>query len=249
MLTAPNTGKRGEKRIEGGDELDARQGVDSSAHLKLEEDTVLTAGTASRRGTRLSSIPIREHFESPRGLGEPPIVDDQGPERAGRGRFSSSSASMRDDVSRSRISARCARGAPLTRDRPRTRAPFRRAPSAQHHGAMRSDVDGPRFVAALQHRLDRRGERFRSDGAGEPLNPCEADAALSCRERLGPEHEEGPLFGLTVVHDALPRLRVPREDVDVSQSPRLLDPRAVQCPVAPAGRDIEPWRSCLGLGY
>ena len=110
---------------------------------------------------------------------------------------------------------------------------------------MRSDVDGPRFVAALQHRLDRRGERFRSDGAGEPLNPCEADAALSCRERLGPEHEERPLFGLTVVHDALPRLRVPREDVDVSQSPRLLDPRAVQCPVAPAGRDIEPWRSCL----
>ena len=56
MLMAPNTGKRGEKRIEGGDELDARQGVDSSAHLKLEEDTVLTAGTASRRGTRLSSI-------------------------------------------------------------------------------------------------------------------------------------------------------------------------------------------------
>ena len=55
MLMAPNTGKRGEKRIEGGDELDARQGVDSSAHLKLEEDTVLTAGTASRRGTRLSS--------------------------------------------------------------------------------------------------------------------------------------------------------------------------------------------------
>ena len=38
MLMAPNTGKRGEKRIEGGDELDARQGVDSSAHLKLEED-------------------------------------------------------------------------------------------------------------------------------------------------------------------------------------------------------------------
>ena len=145
-----------------------------------------------------------------------------------------------------RISARCARAAPLTRDRPRTRAPFRRAPSAQHHGAMRSDVDGPRFVAALQHLLDCRGERFRSDCAGEPLNPCEADAALSCRERLGPEHAEGPLFGLTVVHDALPRLRVPCENVEVSQSPRwLLDPRAVQCPVAPAGRDIEPWRSCL----
>ena len=57
MLMAPNTGKRREKRIEGGDELDARQGVDSSAHLKLEEDTVLTAGTASRRGTRLSCVP------------------------------------------------------------------------------------------------------------------------------------------------------------------------------------------------
>ena len=58
MLMAPNTGKRGEKRIEGGDELDARQGVDSSAHLKLEEDTVLTAGSASRRGTRLSSMGV-----------------------------------------------------------------------------------------------------------------------------------------------------------------------------------------------
>ena len=62
MLMAPNTGKRGEKRIEGGDELDARQGVDSSAHLKLEEDTVLTAGTASRRGTRLSSIHDLSHL-------------------------------------------------------------------------------------------------------------------------------------------------------------------------------------------
>ena len=58
MLMAPNTGKRREKRVEGGDELDARQGVDSSAHLKLEEDTVLTAGTASRRGTRLSSMSV-----------------------------------------------------------------------------------------------------------------------------------------------------------------------------------------------
>ena len=42
----------------GGDELDARPGVDSSAHLKLEKDTVLTAGTASRRGTRLSSMRV-----------------------------------------------------------------------------------------------------------------------------------------------------------------------------------------------
>ena len=56
---APNTGKRREKRVEGGDELDARPGVGSSAHLKLERNTVLTAGTASRCGTRLSSIPIR----------------------------------------------------------------------------------------------------------------------------------------------------------------------------------------------
>ena len=65
MLMAPNTGKRGEKRIEGGDELDARQGVDSSAHLKLEEDTVLTAGSASRRGTRLSSIHVLTHPPRP----------------------------------------------------------------------------------------------------------------------------------------------------------------------------------------
>ena len=68
MLMAPNTGKRREKRIEGGDELDARQGVDSSAHLKLEEDTVLTAGTASRRGTRLSSIHDLSHAPGPRDL-------------------------------------------------------------------------------------------------------------------------------------------------------------------------------------
>ena len=49
MLMAPNTAKRGEKRIEGGDEINARQGVDSSAHLKLEEDTVLTAGRVAAR--------------------------------------------------------------------------------------------------------------------------------------------------------------------------------------------------------
>ena len=57
MLMAPNTGKRGEKRIEGGDELDARQGVDSSALRELQKNTVLAAGTASRRGTRLSCVP------------------------------------------------------------------------------------------------------------------------------------------------------------------------------------------------
>ena len=38
-------------------EIDARQGAGSSAHLKLEKNTVLTAGTASRRGTRLSCVP------------------------------------------------------------------------------------------------------------------------------------------------------------------------------------------------
>ena len=49
--------KRREKRAEGGDELDARQGTGSSAHLKLEKNAVLTAGTTSRRGTRLSCVP------------------------------------------------------------------------------------------------------------------------------------------------------------------------------------------------
>ena len=57
MLMAPNTGKRGEKRVEGGNELDARPSTGSSAHLKLEKNTVLTAGAASRRGTRLSCVP------------------------------------------------------------------------------------------------------------------------------------------------------------------------------------------------
>ena len=56
---APNTGKRWEKGIEGGggDELEARQNADSSTHRELEKNTVLTAGTASRRGTRLSCVP------------------------------------------------------------------------------------------------------------------------------------------------------------------------------------------------
>ena len=76
MLMAPNTGKRGEKRIEGGDELDARQGVDSSAHLKLEEDTVLTASTASRRGTRLSSIRSPSRFPTARDPAEASIIGD-----------------------------------------------------------------------------------------------------------------------------------------------------------------------------
>ena len=55
---APNTGKRWEKRVDGGDERDARQGAGSSAHRELEKNTELTAGTVSRRGTRLSSIHI-----------------------------------------------------------------------------------------------------------------------------------------------------------------------------------------------
>ena len=41
--------------------LEVRQGVGSSAHLKLEKNTVLMAGTASRRGTRLSSMDILEY--------------------------------------------------------------------------------------------------------------------------------------------------------------------------------------------
>ena len=107
---------------------------------------------------------------------------------------------------------------PVTRDRRRARAPFRRAPFAQHHGAMRSDVDGPSFVAALQHLLHRRGERFRSDGAGEPLNPCEADAALSCRDRLGPEHEERPLPGCAPLR-ALRGVRIVAADAAVRPPP------------------------------
>ena len=33
------------------------QGADSTAHLEREKNTVLTAGTTSRRGTRLSCVP------------------------------------------------------------------------------------------------------------------------------------------------------------------------------------------------
>ena len=44
-------------RGRGGDELEARQNADSSTHRELEKNTVLTAGTASRRGTRLSCVP------------------------------------------------------------------------------------------------------------------------------------------------------------------------------------------------
>ena len=59
VLMAPDTGKRREKRNEGGvDALETRQGVGSSAHLKVEKNTVPTASAASRRGTWLSSIAL-----------------------------------------------------------------------------------------------------------------------------------------------------------------------------------------------
>ena len=57
MLTTPDIAKRQEKRIEEGDELATRQRAGASVHLELEGNTVLTAGTASRRGTRLSCVP------------------------------------------------------------------------------------------------------------------------------------------------------------------------------------------------
>ena len=57
MLTTPDIAKRQEKRIEEGDELATRQRAGASVHLELGENTLLTAGTASRRGTRLSCVP------------------------------------------------------------------------------------------------------------------------------------------------------------------------------------------------
>ena len=50
MLTTPDIAKRQEKRIEEGDELATRQRAGASVHLELGENTLLTAGTASRRG-------------------------------------------------------------------------------------------------------------------------------------------------------------------------------------------------------
>ena len=58
MLMTPGIAKRQEKKIEGGDELEARQSAGASAHLELEKTTRLTAGAAFRRGTRLSSIRV-----------------------------------------------------------------------------------------------------------------------------------------------------------------------------------------------
>ena len=58
MLMTPGIAKRREKRIEGGDELEARQSAGASARLELEKATRLTTGRASRRGTRLSSIRV-----------------------------------------------------------------------------------------------------------------------------------------------------------------------------------------------
>ena len=56
MRPAPVIVNRREKRIEGLDEPDCRHGAGSSTHPVLEKKTFLTAGTASRRGTRLSSF-------------------------------------------------------------------------------------------------------------------------------------------------------------------------------------------------
>ena len=56
---APNTGKPREKGIGGADELQARQCAGSSAQVESGQNAVLTVGTASRRGTRLSSIANR----------------------------------------------------------------------------------------------------------------------------------------------------------------------------------------------
>ena len=86
VLTTPNTGKRGEKRAEGGNELDTRQGVGSSAHLKLDKGTVLTAGMASRRGTRLSSIYVALHSGTAQGLGLVVIAGERASEGTGAGR-------------------------------------------------------------------------------------------------------------------------------------------------------------------
>ena len=74
--------KRWENGVDGGDELEARQGARSSAHRKLEKNTELTTGTESRRGTRLSSIPIVEHFRTPRGPAAAAVADDTGPDAA-----------------------------------------------------------------------------------------------------------------------------------------------------------------------
>ena len=53
MLTTPDIAKRWEKRIEGGDDHAAQQSAGSSDHLESGKRNLLTAGTASRRGTRL----------------------------------------------------------------------------------------------------------------------------------------------------------------------------------------------------
>ena len=67
MLTTPDIAKRQEKRIEEGDELATRQRAGASVHLELGENTLLTAGTASRRGTRLSSIHVLSQSAHPKG--------------------------------------------------------------------------------------------------------------------------------------------------------------------------------------
>ena len=52
VLGAPDTGNRREKRVEGGDDPDARQRVGLSGRLNLESYIMPTAGRASFGGTR-----------------------------------------------------------------------------------------------------------------------------------------------------------------------------------------------------
>ena len=66
MRIAPNTGKRGEKRIESGGDLEARLHAGSSDHAELEKYTVLTAGTGSRRGRGSVQSPLCRSAERPR---------------------------------------------------------------------------------------------------------------------------------------------------------------------------------------
>ena len=83
---APDTVNGGENRVEGGDELDAYLRIGSSAYLKLEKNTALTAGMASRRGTRLSSMGIVSRVRTPWGQGLAGSGRSRPAERGGRAR-------------------------------------------------------------------------------------------------------------------------------------------------------------------
>ena len=65
MLMTPDIAKRREKRIERSNDLAARQRAGTSDHLTSGKDTLLTADTASRRGTRLSSMRILYQWIAP----------------------------------------------------------------------------------------------------------------------------------------------------------------------------------------